>query len=119
MYPKELIRGTLTTLILRVLEENSSGSGKMYGYEIAQKVKAISEDKIMIKEGSLYPILHRLEAEGHLTVEKVAIGKRVRKYYTLTKAGKKEASAQVDQLNDFIKTLKRFLDPLAGIEFSL
>ena len=115
MYPKELIRGTLTTLILRVLEEQ----GRMYGYEIAQKVKALSGEMIVIKEGSLYPILHKLEANGHLTVEKVAIGKRVRKYYTLTADGKTEASAQAIQLREFIQTLKRFLDPDSGLEFSL
>jgi len=115
MYPKELIRGTLTTLILRVLEEH----GKMYGYEIAQKVKALSEETIVIKEGSLYPILHKLEASGHLTVEKVAIGKRVRKYYTLTADGQQEASAKAQQLKSFVQTLQRFLDPMPGPEFSL
>ena len=115
MYPKELIRGTLTTLILRVLEEH----GKMYGYEIAQKVKALSDEMIVIKEGSLYPILHKLEANGHLTVEKVAIGKRVRKYYTLTADGKVEASTQAQQLRAFIQTLKLFLDPNPELKFSL
>lgn len=113
MYPKELIRGTLTTLILRVLEEH----GRMYGYEIAQKVKSLSKEMIVIKEGSLYPILHKLEADGNLTVEKVAIGKRVRKYYTLTVDGEQEASARAEQLREFIQTLKRFLDPKPGLEF--
>lgn len=115
MYPKELIRGTLTTLILRVLEEN----GKMYGYQIAQNVKALSEEMIAIKEGSLYPILHKLEAKGHVTVEKVAIGRRVRKYYTLTADGKQEATAKTEQLRAFIQTLKRFLDPMPGLELSV
>ena len=105
MYPKELVRGTLTTLILQVLQDH----GRMYGYEIAQKVKTISQDKILIKEGSLYPILHKLEAEGHLTVEKVALGKRIRKYYTLTEAGKQEVHHQVRQLLDFMSTLTHFL----------
>lgn len=115
MYPKELMRGTLTTLVLRVLEEQ----GKMYGYEIAQKVKALSEEMIVIKEGSLYPILHKLEANGHLTVEKVTIGKRVRKYYTLTADGQQEVAAKTQQLRSFIQTLNRFLDPMPGPEFSL
>lgn len=115
MYPKELLRGTLTTLVLRVLEEH----GKMYGYQIAQKVKALSGEMIVIKEGSLYPILHKLEANGHVTVEKASIGKRVRKYYTLTADGKQEASAKAEQLRAFIQTLKRFLDPMPGLEFSI
>lgn len=115
MYPKELIRGTLTTLILTILEEQ----GKMYGYEIAQRVKTLSKEMIVIKEGSLYPILHKLEANGHLKLEKVTIGKRVRKYYTLTTDGKQEASAKAKQLRAFIQTLKLFLDPNGGLELSV
>ena len=91
----------------------------MYGYEIAQKVKALSEETIVIKEGSLYPILHKLEANGHLEVEKVSIGKRVRKYYTLTPDGKTEVVQQATQLRAFMKTLSRFLDPNPGLELSV
>jgi len=114
MYPKDLVRGTLTTMILRVLEDH----GKMYGYEIAQKVKTLSEELIEIKEGSLYPILHKLEAQGHLTVEKVAMGKRVRKYYSLTADGKQAVAAKTAQLRDFMQTLQRFLDPMPRLEVS-
>lgn len=115
MYSKELIRGTLTTLVLQVLQDK----GRMYGYEIAQTVKAISDEKILIKEGSLYPLLHKLEAEGHLEVEKVMLGKRVRKYYTLTPEGTTEAAKQVEQLKAFMETLKNFIGPVPGLELSI
>ena len=115
MYSKELIRGTLSTIILRLLEEN----GKMYGYEIAQKVKEVSEEKILIKEGSLYPILHALEADGFLTVEKMNIGKRVRKYYTLTPDGKVDMAAKTSELIDFMRTLERFLNPIPNSELAV
>jgi PadR family transcriptional regulator PadR len=57
----------------------------MYGYEITQKVKVLTNGKIDISEGALYPILHKLERNGTLKTEKVYIGKRVRKYYRFTK----------------------------------
>ena len=55
MYSKNLIKGTLQTIVLKQLEEN----GRMYGYEITQKVKEISDHKIEITEGALYPTLHK------------------------------------------------------------
>ncbi len=85
MYSKELTKGTLQPIILKLISE----SEKMYGYEITQKVKELTRGKIDISEGALYPILHRLEADKILDTEKVYIGKRVRKYYKITDSGKK------------------------------
>jgi len=107
MYSKELIKGTLTPIILSLLEENS----RMYGYEITQNVKERTLGKIEITEGALYPTLHKLEADGILTTEEVFIGKRVRKYYSLTKAGNVAAAQRVCELKDFMSTLKMILTP--------
>lgn len=101
MYSKELTKGTLQPIILKLISE----SDKMYGYEITQKVKEITKGKIDISEGALYPILHRLEADKILDTEKVYIGKRVRKYYKITNSGKKAAQKITAELNDFIGTL--------------
>lgn len=101
MYSKELTKGTLQPIILKLLSETN----KMYGYEITQKVKDLTKGKIDISEGALYPILHKLEAEGILSTEKVFIGKRVRKYYTVTPSGKKAVQEVTKELNDFIETL--------------
>ena len=106
MYSKELIRGTLSTLVMNLLKEH----GKMYGYEIAQKVKEISGDTIELKEGSLYPLLHKLEGEGLLEVSKVNIGKRVRKYYEITQSGKSAVAEKITELKSFMKTLQGFLN---------
>ena len=65
MYSSELIKGTLKTIILKLLKENK----RMYGYEITQKVKDLTGNKIQLTEGALYPSLHALEAEGILTTE--------------------------------------------------
>ena len=105
MNQTELLKGTLGTIILRLLEEK----GRMYGYEITQMVKEMSHEKILVKEGSLYPALHKLEADGLVVAEEVFIGKRVRKYYTLTTPGKKAAKASVDELLAFLQTIHNLI----------
>ena len=101
MYSKELTKGTLLPIILKLISEND----KMYGYEITQKVKEMTKGKIDISEGALYPILHKLESDGVLETEKVYIGKRVRKYYRITASGKLVITELTAELNDFINTL--------------
>src|SRR5260221_3616112 len=94
MYSTELLKGTLRTIILKLLADNK----KMYGYEITQKVKEMTLDKIQITEGALYPTLHALEAEGFVTTETEFIGKRVRKYYSLSPTGKTKADRKSTRL---------------------
>jgi len=105
MYSKELLKGTLQTIILQLL----AAHGKMYGYEITQKVKALSEGEVLLTEGALYPSLHKMEAKGLLTTEKVAIGKRVRKYYHLTPAGQAAASQKVSEFQAFVESMRKIL----------
>ncbi len=107
MYSKELTKGTLQPIILKLLGDND----KMYGYEITQKVKELTKGKIDISEGALYPILHKLEADGIVETEKVFIGKRVRKYYSVTGTGKKAVERVTAELTDFIGTLSIIFNP--------
>ena len=106
MYSSELIKGTLKTIVLNLLKDND----KMYGYEITQKVKDLTAQKIQITEGALYPTLHALEKHGDVTTEKVYIGKRVRKYYRLTDQGINTANERVNELSDFMNTMRFLLD---------
>lgn len=106
MYSTELLKGTLKTIILKLLADNK----KMYGYEITQKVKELTTDKIQITEGALYPTLHALEADGLVTTETEYIGKRVRKYYSLSPAGRIRAKEKVKELASFIETMVSLLD---------
>ncbi len=101
MHSPELLKGTLQTIVLKVLKDH----GKMYGYEITQRVKELSDGHILLTEGALYPALHKLEAEGLLSTETVSIGKRIRKYYTLTSPGKVQAKERVAEFVDFIQTM--------------
>ncbi|MEQ9592207.1 MAG: helix-turn-helix transcriptional regulator [Cyclobacteriaceae bacterium] len=105
MHSSELLKGTLQTILLKVLKDN----GKMYGYEITQRVRELSQGRILLTEGALYPALHKLEAEGLLQTETVLMGKRVRKYYTITVTGKSLVKERVLEFREFIKTMSAVL----------
>lgn len=105
MYSRELLKGTLTAIILNLLAEN----GKMYGYEIFQRVKEQSDGKILLKDGSLYPALQKMTKDGLLSFQEEAIGKRVRKYYYLTAEGKSEKTRKIEELKDFLATLQKLV----------
>lgn len=84
-YERQMKKGVLDMLVLKLLESEAK-----YGYQIIQEMKEKSEDIFMLKDGTLYPILYRLEDEG-LVISKwsEAVGKHVpRKYYEITEAGK-------------------------------
>lgn len=110
MHSPELLKGTLQTIVLKVLKDH----GRMYGYEISQRVKELSDDRIFLTEGALYPALHKLEAEGMLKTEVVSIGKRVRKYYALTPEGRSLVKERVAEFADFIKTMANVLQVQLG-----
>lgn len=103
---KKLLRGSLNTIVLKLLEEH----GEMYGYEITQKVKELSNDKILITEGALYPLLHRLEANGDLSVEHRPACNRVRKYYSLTPKGTTELQQLLQDMQDYLGQMQLLLN---------
>jgi len=107
-----LYKGSLTTIILKLLNEHD----KMYGYEITQKVKELTAGELKITEGALYPSLHKLEAEGLLEVEVVKVDNRLRKYYKLTEKGTKETVNKLDELQNYIKTMQALVIPKFVIE---
>jgi len=106
IYSSELIKGTLKTIVLKMLEDNT----RMYGYEMTQRVKELTLEKIQITEGALYPTLHVLEEEGLVTTELEYNGKRARKYYSLSPQGKAKSKEKVSELADFMNTMKFLLD---------
>lgn len=107
MYSKELLKGTLSAIILKLLSEKD----RMYGYEMYQQVRELSDGKILLKDGSLYPALQKMTTDGLLSFKEENVGGRIRKYYYLTKKGQKEKSAYVEELKDFIATLNKIVFP--------
>lgn len=106
MHSSELLKGTLQTIVLKILADH----GQMYGYEITQRVKELSDGSILLTEGALYPTLHKMEAEGLLNTETVLIGKRVRKYYSLTRSGKSVVQEKIKEFTAFVKTMSALLN---------
>lgn len=103
----KLLRGSLETIVIKLLADH----GEMYGYEMCQKVKEVTNEQVMITEGALYPTLHRLEGKGILTCETRSIGNRYRKYYTITKLGKDELATQLLDMRDYIRNISLILNP--------
>lgn len=84
-YESQMKKGVLDMLVLKLLEENEK-----YGYQIIQELKEKSNDRFLLKEGTLYPILYRLEDDHYVESRWSEVqGKKVpRKYYILTEEGR-------------------------------
>lgn len=115
MNSKEYIKGTIKTIVLKLLSENK----RMYGYEITQRVAELSSDEIKLTYGALYPILYKLEDEGLLITESEIVENRARKYYSLTKKGNEIAKEKVSELQQFTEILKKILQPDPNGKLSL
>jgi transcriptional regulator len=82
----DLLQGTLDMLILKIV-----ALGPIHGYAISQRIQQISREVLRVKQGSLYPALHRLENRGWLKAEWGDSGTgREAKFYALTRAGRKQ-----------------------------
>lgn len=101
MQKNQLYKGSLSTIILKLLNDN----GKMYGYQITREVEKITSGEMVITEGALYPTLHKLEAKGLLSVEIKKVNNRPRKYYFLTENGKKETINLLNEMKAFIQNM--------------
>ncbi|HQH19502.1 MAG TPA: PadR family transcriptional regulator [Bacteroidales bacterium] len=112
MISKELFKGSLKSIVLKLLTENN----KMYGYEITQKVHEMTGGRIKLTFGALYPILHKLETDGSVITESEIINGRVRIYYKLTKTGKNVAKEKIKELQEFIEMINILLKPGLNLE---
>jgi transcriptional regulator len=91
--PTDLVQGTVDLLILKTLELTA-----MHGWAIAQRIKQLSNDVLILNQNALYPALHRLEEQGWLRAEwGESENNRRAKYYSLTKAGRKRLNEELAQ----------------------
>ena len=105
MYSSQLLKGTFQTIILKLLNDHP----KLYGYEISQMVKEKSDGNIQLPEGSLYPILHKMAEEGLVETEEVKNGRRIRRYYKLTKGGQEATEYKLEEFERFVGTMRGLL----------
>lgn len=81
---KSLLSGSTPLLVLSLLKDSDK-----YGYEMIEELAKRSDDTFLLKEGTLYPLLHTMEKEGLVkSYSKTAVSGRERKYYTLTRFGR-------------------------------
>ena len=102
----DLLQGTLDMLILKTL-----ALGAQHGWGISQRIQQISEDVLQVNQGSLYPALHRLEEQGLIDAEwGVSDTNRQAKYYSLTRAGRKQLDVEAAQWARITAAVSRVLD---------
>src|SRR5258705_13486707 len=101
----DLLQGTLDMLVLKIV-----ALGPIHGYAIAQRINQISKEVLQVQQGSLYPALHRLENRDWLTAEWRDVNGRDAKFYTLTRAGRKQLQTETqnwERLSDAISLILR------------
>ena len=104
--PPDLLPGTLDMLILRTL-----GRGALHGYAIAERIRLVSDDVLVVGESSLYPALQRLLVNGWVTAEWGASDNNRRaRYYTLTAAGRKRLTSERKEFQRLIGAIQQVLD---------
>jgi len=111
MIPSDLIKGSLKTIVLKLLKEE----GPMYGYQITRKVEELTVGKLKLTYGALYPILHKLKSEGVLVTATENFNNRIRIYYSLTPKGHSLVVEKIRELNEFIESLQRIVNTKPGL----
>ena len=104
--PPDLLPGTLDMLILPTL-----GRGTLHGYAIAERIRLVSDEVLVVGESSLYPALQRLLLNGWVTAEWGASDNNRRaRYYTLTAAGRKRLTSERKEFQRLIGAIQQVLD---------
>jgi len=114
MISADLFRGSLKTIILKLLEEH----GPMYGYQLTRKVEELTAGKIILTYGALYPVLHKLENEKVLVTASELKNNRMRVYYALTPKGHSLVKEKIKELNEFIESLQMIVQSKPGLSYA-
>ncbi len=104
-FDRGLLGGSTILLLLSLLEESD-----MYGYEIIKKLEMKSDQTFQFKEGTLYPVLHKLENKGYVKsyMSKSDSGKE-RKYYKITNNGKKQLAEEIEKWERFSESVNKVI----------
>ena len=109
---RELKRGSLEMLLLALVREE-----ERYGYELGAALEERSGGELSVSGGTLYPVLYRLEEDGHLETRWEAEGRGApRKYYDITETGRKELERRLAQWRRYTEAVDRALHPGASAD---
>ena len=102
---KSLVSGSMSLLTLKLLED-----GDLYGYQMIEELRRRSEDAFRLRAGTLYPLLHSLEAKGLVQAyEQTAESGKSRRYYHLTRQGRNALREKEDAWNAYAQAMGRVL----------
>lgn len=105
---KSLVSGSTTMLLLKLLSEKD-----MYGYEMIETLRERSQNVFEMKAGTLYPLLHSLEEKGLLTVYEQEVYGKVRKYYSITREGRKLLEQKREEWKQYSQAVMNVLNAAA------
>lgn len=101
-FSKEILKGAADPIVLQALKEN----GDMYGYQLIKAIATGSNNIFEMQEGTVYPLLYRLEDKGYVeSYKKNAPSGKERRYYHLTKLGEEFVTSRVKELKQFTEGL--------------
>jgi len=104
----EVLPGTLNLMVLKTLNT----LGQLHGYGIARRIEQISSGRLQLNQGTIYPALLHLEQMGWISSKwGVSENNRRAKYYAITRAGKKQLTAEEESWRQTSEIIVRFLDP--------
>jgi PadR family transcriptional regulator PadR len=107
---RELARGTAELAVLSILD-----AGRHYGYELLKLLRPAGGGVLEIREGTLYPLLHRLEDAGHIAATWEAEGRtRPRKYYAITPDGRAHLALLRAEWSELVSAMQQLLSSLNG-----
>ena len=102
----DVLQGTLALMVLKTLDV----LGPLHGYGIARRIEQISGDHLTVNQGTLYPVLLKLEQENSVTSEwGVSENNRKAKFYKLTRTGRKQLDKETRDWEQATAILARFL----------
>ena len=104
----DVLQGTLDLMVLKTLET----MGPLHGYGIARRIEQVSENTLILNQGTIYPALLRLEQRGWIAAEwGTSESNRRAKFYTLSKLGQKQIAMETENWDRIAATMARFLAP--------
>jgi transcriptional regulator len=104
----DVLQGTLDLMVLKTVE----ALGPLHGYGIARRIEQVSDDRLTLNQGTIYPALLRLQQRGWIKAEwGTSDTKRRAKFYSLTRSGRKQIQQETENWERVAGTMARFLAP--------
>jgi transcriptional regulator len=104
----DVLQGTLDLMVLKTLES----MGPLHGYGIARRIEQVSDNRMSLNQGTIYPALLRLQQRGWIQAEwGMSDTNRRAKFYSLTRAGRKQMAEETENWERISETMARFLAP--------